>query len=121
VALYRAALGRKQRPSNPALGVLAACRIAERITLSPEGNDVDAMKRLVRGLQGRGATVLPVSFHSSSLWPGHNPYVRDKSELHRFYDRLSEILGHLSEQAECHFVGAPELPGLFAIPWSAGP
>jgi hypothetical protein len=119
VALYQAILGRKPRQSNPALGVLAAFRVAERVTLSPEGNDVGAMRRLVSGLQARGATVLPVSFHSSSLWPGHNPYVRDKQGLHQFYDRLSEILGHLSEERGCHFVAAPDLPGMFSIPRAA--
>ena len=115
VALYQALDGTK-RQSNRALGLLAACRVAERITLSPEGNDVGAMRRLVRGLQGRGSTVLPVSFHSSSLWPGHNPYVRDKADLHRFYDRLSAILVYLAEGAGCHFVAAEDLPRLFARP-----
>jgi hypothetical protein len=119
VALYQAVLGRKQRQSNPALGALAVCRIAERVTLSPEGNDVGAMKRLISGLQARGATVLPVSFHSSSVWPGHNPYVRDKEDLHQFYDRLSEIVGYLADEAKCDFVAASDLPRLFSIPRSA--
>jgi hypothetical protein len=120
VALYRALDG-SERLRRQALSLLAACGFAERITLSPEGNDVRAMRRLVRSLQKRRVMVLPVSFHSSSLWPGRNPYVRDKAQLHWFYDRLSAILCYLSDAVDCRFVIAQDLPALFSpppAPWS---
>ena len=72
--------------------VLSRMRCAERITLSPEGNDVRAMRRLLRARRVHGQSVFTLSFHSSSLAPGRNPYVRDRAELHWFYDRLSAIL-----------------------------
>ena len=82
--------------------VLTRTHYAERITLSPEGNDLRAMMRLVRGLSRRGQPILPLSFHSSSLVIGGNPYVRTKPELHRFYDRLSGLLDHLAARG-CGF------------------
>ncbi len=78
---------------------LSRFRIAERITLSPEGNDLGAMMRLVRYMAASGRTLLPISFHSSSLVAGGNPYVRSRADLHWFYDRLSGLLDHLTGQA----------------------
>jgi hypothetical protein len=95
-------------------GMLAWLRYAERITLSPEGNDTAAMGRLVRGLLSRGQNVLPVSLHSSSLSIGHNPYVRSKADLHHFYDRLSAILDHLASRFGVRFARCTDLPGMLA-------
>jgi hypothetical protein len=110
-ALYHASnrLGLK---GSRLAGLLAGSGLAERITLSPEGNDLNAMRRLVRSLLRRGQMILPLSFHSSSLWPGRNPYVRDRADLHWFYDRLSAILCALSDEFNCRFVSAPEIPAL---------
>lgn len=76
-------------------GALARSQWAERITLSPEGNDFRAMQRLVRRLAGKGQRIFVISFHSSSLLVGSNPYVRCRADLHAFYDRLSAILHFL--------------------------
>ena len=109
-AMYRA-LDRPwaQRSRLPAL--LTRSRCAERITLSPEGNNFAAMRRLTRGLLARGQSVLALSFHSSSLEIGGSPYVQSRADLHDFYDRLSEILDHLAGQGFAfHDVGRlPEL------------
>lgn len=86
-------------------------RFAERITLSPEGNDVGAMLRLIRHLQGRGQTIFVLSFHSSSLAVGRNPYVRTKAELHAFYDRLSAVLDVMASRMRFSFASLAELPG----------
>lgn len=93
-------------------GLLAWTRCAERITLSPEGNDVTAAARLVRSLLGRGQNVLALSFHSSSLSVGRNPYVRSRADLHLFYDQLSAILTTLADRFAVHFVPSLALPGL---------
>ncbi|HET9147739.1 MAG TPA: hypothetical protein VFN77_06805, partial [Acetobacteraceae bacterium] len=85
---------------------------AERITLSPEGNDVRAMRRLVRRLRARGQQIFPISFHSSSLWPGLAPYVRDRRDLHWFYDRLSTMLSYLADEVGCRLVAAGDIPAL---------
>lgn len=109
-------LGRPALAGLPLQGLLTRIRAAERITLSPEGNNLHDMRRLVRRLRGRGSSVLPLSFHSSSLAVGRNPYVGSKAELHRFYDRLSGALEYLADQVGCRFVTLPELPGLMQPP-----
>ena len=95
-------------------GLLARSRCAERITLSPEGNDVSAAARLVRDLTRRGEGVLALSLHSSSLSVGHNPYVKTREDLHMLFDRLSAILDMLAERFDARFVAAADLPGLLA-------
>lgn len=91
---------------------LARLRCAERITLSPEGNDAAAMRRLLAGLLRRGQAVLPLSFHSSSIWPGRNPYVRDRVCLRHFYDSLSATLAYMADDLKIRFVDALSLPDL---------
>jgi hypothetical protein len=107
--LYQALSGRRWTRSH-LLGAVTRLRCAERMTLSPEGNDLPAMRRLARGLQGRGEGVLALSFHSSSLQPGHNPYVQSKADLHVFYDRLSGILDHLVTTLQFRFVAIERVP-----------
>ena len=102
--------------STPALtslrvpSVVTRLRCAERITLSPEGNDVAAMLRLVRRLLARGQTIFVLSFHSSSLAIGSNPYVQTKAELHGFYDRLSGVLDTMAYEMGFEFSSLAELP-----------
>lgn len=96
--------------------LLSWLRCAERITLSPEGNDAAAMQRLVRGLATRRGRVLTISFHSSSLAVGHNPYVGSQAELHQFYDRLSAVLDGLAGEASTRFAGTLELVDLLTEP-----
>jgi hypothetical protein len=96
--------------------VLTRSRCAERITLSPEGNDVAAMRRLVLGLRARGQQIFALSFHSSSLQAGQNPYVRSKADLHAFYDRLSAILDFLASDMSMHFASISEIPEFLAEP-----
>lgn len=110
-AAYRM-LAPPPRAWMPLLALLTRSRAAERITLSPEGNNLGDMRRLVNWLRGRGCQVLPLSFHSSSLAIGHNPYVRSKAELHLFYDRLSGALDYLADATGCSFVTLPEIPAL---------
>jgi hypothetical protein len=117
--LYRPLEG----PAPSALrAALSWLRCAERITLSPEGNDTAAMRRLIRGQEAAGQRVLTLSFHSSSLAVGHNPYVRSRKELHVFYDRLSAVLDGLARRSETLFAGVPELSRLLTEnPRQAGP
>ncbi|GGF10780.1 hypothetical protein GCM10011611_15460 [Aliidongia dinghuensis] len=95
-------------------GLMARTRFAERITLSPEGNDVAAAERLTRSLLRRKEPVLALSLHSSSLSVGQNPYVQSRADLHAFYDRLSAIMDMLANRFRVRFVASPELPALLA-------
>ncbi len=90
--------------------VLPRLRFAERVTLSPEGNDAAAMERLVRGLSARGQSILVLSFHSSSLLAGRNPYVRSRRDLHAFYDSLSTILDRMVRRHQFRFTSLLDLP-----------
>lgn len=94
-SLYRS-VSMPRTTHSPIPAMLSRSRCAERITLSPEGNDFPAMRRLVNGLCARGQTILALSFHSSSLEVGGNPYVTTRADLHAFYDRLSAVLDYLA-------------------------
>ena len=96
--------------------VLTRSRCAERITLSPEGNDVAAMRRLVHGLRAKGQNIFTLSFHSSSLQAGRNPYVQSRADLHGFYDRLSAILDYLATSMSFQFASILEIPDMLVTP-----
>jgi hypothetical protein len=91
--------------------VLSRLRCAERITLSPEGNDYAAMRRFLRHRRSHRQSVFSLSFHSSSLCPGRNPYVRSKRDLHVFYDRLSAIVDAMANIGFA-FATLAEMPAL---------
>ena len=117
-ALYRAALAPGlARLRLPAMVTRARC--AERITLSPEGNDIAAMRRLVRRLLGAGQRLFALSFHSSSLVAGRNPYVQTKADLHGFYDRLSAILEFMADGCGMRFSPLSGMPAALLPPGGA--
>ncbi|MFQ5734367.1 MAG: polysaccharide deacetylase family protein [Planctomycetaceae bacterium] len=83
------------------VGLLDRLGIARRIKLSPEQADAKAMIRLIDASIARGAECLVLMFHSSSLLPGHSPYVRDASALEGFLDRLASLFEHAVEGRGC--------------------
>jgi hypothetical protein len=89
-----------------AVGLLARARIANRIVLSPEGNSLDEMKRLTRALLARGLRTFTMTFHSPSVEAGHTPYVRTRSDLQQFLQRIERY---------CEFFFG-ELRGLSSTP-----
>ncbi len=113
--LYRmvSAGGRGRRRAT---ALLTRSGWAERITLSPEGNDLDAMRRLLHGLLRQRQRVFTLSFHSSSLAPGRNPYVRTRTDLHHFYDRLSGVLDHMANDLGFGFTDIASLPAAMHDP-----
>ena len=92
--------------------LFARTRCAERITLSPEGNDVAAMQRLLHGLLARGHGVFSLSFHSSSLSPGRNPYVRDEADQRSFIERLDAALAQMGDMLPGGFISLDRVPFL---------
>jgi hypothetical protein len=71
--------GLARRPTLTALhapGALRHLGLAEQIWLSPEGYLSTQHIKLVRDLHHDGLRVFSFAFHSSSLEPGHTPYVR---------------------------------------------
>jgi len=73
-------------------GALARGGILNRLRLSPEGVSLGEAKQLTRRLFARGHRVFQVSFHSTSLVPGANPYVRSERDLRPFYDWLAAYM-----------------------------
>ncbi len=80
----------------PAL--LARSRLLERVTLSPEGSDLPALRRLTRALLARGERIFTFSYHSPSLAPGNTPYVRNQRDLAVFLDRISGFLSFFHDE-----------------------
>ncbi|MBM3777402.1 MAG: WalW protein [Acidimicrobiia bacterium] len=73
-------------------GLLARLRIADRLVLSPEGFSLAEMKRLATHLVRRGTRILTLTLHSTSIEPGHTPYVRSHADQQAFLARLEAFL-----------------------------
>ena len=71
-------------------GVLSRLGLAERIQLTPEGTSLEEAKRLTRALIRRNHRIFVLTYHSTSLLPGSNPYVRDEATLSSFMKWLEE-------------------------------
>jgi phosphatidyl-myo-inositol dimannoside synthase len=92
-----------------AAGLLARTGLLERITLSPEGSDLQAMLRLTRALLKRGERIFTFSYHSPSLEPGNTPYVRSHYDLAVFLDRISGFLSFFRDELGGVFLTVKEL------------
>lgn len=92
-----------------ARGLLARTRMLERITLSPEGSDLQAMLRLTKALLARGERIFTFSYHSPSLEPGNTPYVRTQRDLAVFLDRISGFLSFFRDELGGSIVTVKEL------------
>lgn len=111
--LYRAATRRTMRRLR-ADGLLSWVRCAERVTLSPEGNNGRALRRLASQLYAARTGIFVVSFHSSSLMVGANPYVSSRADVHEFYDRLSSLFSYLVDSLGVSFEKLADVPNFFA-------
>ncbi len=87
-------------------GIAARARVLERITLTPEGADFAAHRRLTRSLLAAGHRVFSLTYHSSSLGLGCAPYVRTEDDRARFLANLDRYLRYFRD----------EVGGTFATP-----
>ena len=87
------------------------CRTHHALTRRqrPAGHDTAGAPPVARGQR-----IFVVSFHSSSLAIGRNPYVQTKAELHQFYDRFSGILDFIAGLSQARFVSLSQMPGCMA-------
>jgi hypothetical protein len=69
-------------------GIAARLGLLERIRLSPEGHSLKDMKRLTRAALAHGQRFFMLTYHSSSLLPGANHYVRDSADRRVFLSAL---------------------------------
>jgi len=77
-------------------GLLSRTGMVSRVSLTPEGMPLAEAREAVRVALGEGLRLLNFAFHSPSLVPGHTPYVRDASDLKRFWTWWDLILGDLA-------------------------
>jgi len=81
-------------------GALSRLGLLERLRLSPEGFGLHDMIRQTRAALASGERYFMLTYHSSSLLPGANSYVRSEEERRDF---LSRIDGYFSFfRRECH-------------------
>ena len=69
-------------------GLLARSGLLDRLTLTPEGMELDELKRLTRRLVDRGERLFTFVFHSPSVASGNTPYVRNDEDLQAFLNRI---------------------------------
>ena len=77
---------------------LARLGLLERATLTPEGVDFAAHRRLAEAMLRQGHRVFTLSYRSPSLAPGHTPYVRSPRELAAFLDGITRVVEFFFEQ-----------------------
>jgi hypothetical protein len=69
----------------PARGLLARTGLFDRVPLTPEGVRLHDALIAIRQLLDNGHQLFSLSFHTPTLVPGNTPYVRDASDLKRFW------------------------------------
>jgi hypothetical protein len=79
-------------------GVLSRLGIVERITLTPEGVDHSAHRRLTRALLAQGQRIFMFSYHSSSMAPGNTPYVRTQRDLDNFLRTMDRYFDYFTHE-----------------------
>lgn len=76
------------------------------VRLSPEGNDLETIKRLTLNLYNAGLRVFTLSMHSPTFQTGNTPYSRSDAELARIVNDTNAYLAFFRD----------ELGGTFATP-----
>jgi hypothetical protein len=71
--------------------ILARLRLADTITLTPEGVTAEEQARLIRAMLKRGCRRFVLHYHSPSLSPGNTPYARDRTGAETLVQRLQQV------------------------------
>ena len=77
---------------------LARARLINRVALTPEGMPLAEVLEALRMLLDDGIRLFSISFHSPSVEPGHTPYIRDGSDLRRFYAWWDGVLDFFARE-----------------------
>jgi len=78
--------------------ILARLRLADTITLTPEGVTADEQARLIRAMLRRGTRRFVLHYHSPSLSPGHTPYAKDPTGAETLIKRLHSVCRFFFEE-----------------------
>ena len=98
------------------LSLAAKLHLFNHVVLSPEICRLDEMQTLAQRLLERGVRLLHLTFHSSSLTPGLNPFVRTPADVEQFYGRLSSIIDAVRAMTPVRFATVGEAAALLAPP-----
>ena len=90
-------------------GILARLGLLERILLSPEGMRTDEQIRLLSAMARQNKRVFSLTYHSSSLAPGHTPYVRTGEDLDEFLCRIRAVLTMFRDELGGRFATLQQL------------
>src|SRR5258706_1250169 len=81
-------------------GALSRLGLLERLRLSPEGFTLDDMIRQTRSALAAGERYFMLTYHSSSLLPGMNSYVRNQEERRDFLSRIDGYFSFFRQQCD---------------------
>lgn len=85
----------------PTFGSLLAARpYGQAVRFSPEGLSTNFLQSMARQFTTRGFPVVVCTAHSTSLYGGGNPYVRDKDQATQLRININELLRYCIETLE---------------------
>jgi glycosyltransferase involved in cell wall biosynthesis len=87
--------GLRALPLRP---LLARTRIADTITLTPEGVTTEEQIRLINTLLARGTKQFVLHFHSPSLQAGNTSYTPDEGAVARFVASLDDVCRYFFDE-----------------------
>jgi hypothetical protein len=74
------------------VSILSRTGAVSKIRLSPEGHSFHELRQLTRALFQRGLRTFAFTFHSSSVEPGHTPYVQTLRDWEHFTACIRQYL-----------------------------
>jgi hypothetical protein len=101
-------------PSGAKLKIPAAFSrlgFLERLRLSPEGFALDDMIRQTRSALASGERYFMLTYHSSSLLPGKNSYVRSEEERRQFLSRIGDYFSFFLQECNGEMASISEVAG----------
>ena len=90
-------------------GALSRLGLLERLRLSPEGFTLDDMIRQTRSALASGERYFMLTYHSSSLLPGMNLYVRSEEERQDFLSRIDGYFSFFLQECHGEMVGVSQM------------
>ena len=82
----------------PLRPILARTRVADTITLTPEGVTTQEQIRLIKALLARGTRQFVLHYHSPSLQAGNTSYTPDEASVAVFIQRLADVCRFFFEE-----------------------
>lgn len=83
--------------------IFSKLKLFEQIRLTPEGHNIDELKRLTLSMAQQNHKVFCLTYHSSTLMPGGSPYVKNTEELKNFLSTLESYLDFFSHDINGRF------------------